>query len=135
MIATLHTGGQLGFRLMRTEIHSPRDTLARNLRQVMERIQRSARDVADACGLSNKTVSNILNGAHSVTLDSASAVANEIGVPLWQLLSPEIDREIMGNPDLAKLIDSYFSASPEGRTRILRNARLEALDASGKFAA
>jgi transcriptional regulator with XRE-family HTH domain len=135
MFATLHTGGQLGFRLMRTEIHNPRETLARNLRQVMERLQRSARDVADACGLSNKTVSNILNGAHSVTLDSASAVANEIGVPLWQLLSPEIDREIMGNPDLARLMDFYFNASPEGRARILRNARLEALDASGKFAA
>jgi len=111
---------------MRSELHSRRDpqqVLAQNLSSIFAKRKLSARGVAKAIGggLSNKTVSNLLNGVGAPQLDKLIAVAKHIHVPLWQLLCPGIETSHFGDETVHDLVESFCSISEIGRARFLQN--------------
>lgn len=125
-VATPCTVIQLPLRLMRKVLPDPLQTLAVNTRYILDKMQRSARGVADKIGISNKTVSNMLNAAHSTQIGTADAVAEELGVPLWQLLCPHFPRGPIDESRLARLIEDYMTANPNDREQLERFAALAA---------
>lgn len=127
MVATLYTAVPLPFRGMRNEIHNPQHVLARNLRSVFDKRGLSARSVAKAIKVSNKTVSNMLNGDGAPQLDKLISVAAYLNIPLWQLLSPAIDPSHFGNALLHEIVEGVVRLSETGQAAVRRTIKGEAL--------
>lgn len=79
--------------------------------------------------ISNKTVSNMLNGEGNPQLDNLIAVARHVKIPLWQLLCPAIDISLLSAPELSALIEGIVGLSETGQAQVRRTIRLEALAA------
>lgn len=133
MLATVYTAVPLPSVGMRNGIHkeTPQGTLARNLEAAFKARSLSARGVASAIRkrqglkISNKTVSNMLNGAGNPQLEGLMAVAKEIRIPLWQLLCPALDVSHSDDESLRIMLDDYMSLSELGRKRALRLIKSE----------
>lgn len=127
---------------MRSAIHSsdPKTTLARNLSAAFKKRGLSARSVARSLQstgmkISNKTVSNMLNGEGNPQLDNLIAVAKQARVPLWQLLSPAIESSHFGTTELHELVEGILNLSETGVAQVRRTIKLEALAAREEIAA
>lgn len=105
---------------------APRDALARNVRLLMQLREWDQPALAKAAGVSQKTISNVLNERTSVQLDVVEAIAQAFGLNGWHLIMPNLDRELLSNGTLANLITRFVQASPEGRTLISLMADREA---------
>lgn len=134
MRATIDTAVPLPLAGMRSEIHSkdPKTLLGRNLTAAFKKRGLTARSVSralHATGLkiSNKTVSNMLNGEGNPQLDNLLAVAKQARVPLWQLLSPVFDISHFGNDTLPELVESIAGLSETGLGQIKRTIKAEKL--------
>lgn len=125
MIATGDTAVPLRFWAVRSGLHNkgPQEVLAANLKAVFCRRHLSARGVAKAIGhgLSNKTVSNMLNGVGAPQFDTLLAVAQYLHIPLWQLLCPGIESSHFGDDEIHDLVEAFSSLSEIGRARLLQN--------------
>lgn len=135
MVATVYTATPLPSEGMSSGLHKtdlkrassePKDILARNLRAAFQARGYSARSVAAAIKVSNKTVSNMLNGDGASQLDKLVAVAKYIRVPLWQLLCPAIEISQITNDALHEMIDQIASLSEVGRAAVRRTIKGEA---------
>jgi transcriptional regulator with XRE-family HTH domain len=134
MLATLYTAVPLPFEGMRKRLHNkdPQGTLGLNLTAAFEKRGLSARGVAKAIRgsqglkISNKTVSNMLNGEGNPQLEGLKAVAKHVNIPLWQLLCPAIQISQFNDGDVHELLEEFFSLSEFGRKRALRNLKGEA---------
>lgn len=134
MVATLYTDDSLRSDEMRKAIHKtgPQATLARNLTAAFEKRKLSARGVSRAIRasqglkISNKTVSNMLNGDGNPQLEGLMAVAKHIRVPLWQLLCPGMQISQFDDESVHSLLDDFFSLSELGRKRAQRQLKGEA---------
>lgn len=128
MVATTYTGLPLPSLGMRSELHAsdPRLILAKNLNAAFVRRGYSARSVAKAIKVSNKTVSNMLNGDSAPQLDKLAAVAKYIRVPLWQLLCPAIDISQFKDDALHDLIEAFTHLSEVGQAAVRRTIKAEA---------
>lgn len=102
----------------------PRQTLARNLRMLMEETKLSGPEVARRAGVSPKTVNNMLNGRHGPMLDHVDAVARVFGLDLWQLMHPGLRSDLKQTDALARLVDLYSDSSPDAQSHILQTAEL-----------
>lgn len=136
MVATAYTAVPLPSGGMRTGIHTsdPKTVLARNLSAAFKKRGLSARSVsraliASGMKISNKTVSNMLNGEGNPQLDNLVAVARQVRLPLWQLLSPAIDSSHFGTSELHELVEGILNLSETGRASVRRTIKLEALAA------
>ncbi len=111
-----------------------REILARRLKAL--RLQRgwSQRDLKQASGVSQKTISNVEQAGKlesNFTFDSAEQLAQAFQYEVWQLLIPygveltpdEFRHLVMG---LNQLLQHYAQASSEGRQLIERIAEREA---------
>lgn len=103
----------------------PEEILARNLRHAFKKRGLSARSVAAAIGVSNKTVSNMLNGTGASQLDKLVAVAEYIKIPLWQLLCPAIEISQKSNAAMHELIDAFVHLSDVGQAAVRRTIKGE----------
>ncbi len=70
---------------------TPRDILARNVRQLIDKEGRSVRAWALAKGLDVRLIDRITKASHAVTIDKIDEVAAAVGVPAWQLLLPDFE--------------------------------------------
>jgi hypothetical protein len=136
MVATVYTAIPVPSAGMRTGIHTsdPQTVLARNLSAAFKKRGLSARSVSRALArlgmkISNKTVSNMLNGEGNPQFDNLVAVAAQTRIPLWQLLSPAFDPSQMGTPELHELVEGILNLSETGRASVRRTIKLEALAA------
>lgn len=77
--------------------------------------------------ISNKTVSNILNGVGNPQLNNLLAVAKQARVPLWQLLCPAIEISHFGNAELHDLVERIAKLSETGQAQVRRTIKAEAL--------
>jgi len=119
---------------MRKALHKtgPQGVLARNLSAAFEKRGLSARGVARAIRssqglkISNKTVSNMLNGDGNPQLVGLMAIAKHIRVPLWQLLCPAIEISHFDDDAVHSLLEDFFSLSEIGRKRAQRQLKGEA---------
>lgn len=134
MLATLYTENSLRSFDMRKALHKtgPQGVLARNLSAAFEKRGLSARGVARAIRasqglkISNKTVSNMLNGDGNPQLEGLIAVAKHIRVPLWQLLCPAVGISHLQEEEIHSLLDDFVSLSELGRKRAARQLKGEA---------
>lgn len=97
--------------------------------------------LAEAAGISQKTVSNILSGLRrdqgvstpppSTTLGKIELIANALGMEVWQLLHPNPDavsrvnddRVEVGANDIAELVGIFAHCDKDQRSMILGMAR------------
>jgi transcriptional regulator with XRE-family HTH domain len=115
---------------MRSALHNKtaQAALSANLKAAFAKRKLSARGVAKAIGpgadgkeMSNKTVSNLVNGVGAPQFDTLTAVAEYLHIPIWQLLCPQIDPSHFGNQVIHELVESFCSLSEIGRARLLQN--------------
>ena len=106
--------------------------LAVNVRNLMEahspKLSQAA--LAQRAGVSQRAISYLVNyrdvqDRHPGT-DTAEAVAGAFGIPLWQILIPDIPLEVLLSGQLTKLVENYRDAPPEGRASVDRVAESEA---------
>ena len=68
--------------------YDPMTTFSENVRTEMQRGKWTQQDIADACGWTQPDVSKLLSCKSNPTLSTMEAVADALGLPLHQLLTP-----------------------------------------------
>lgn len=65
-------------------------TLILNIKEHLKASGKTAKELAEAVGISRVTASNIINNKTAPSLETLQRMAEALGVPLWQLFaSPE----------------------------------------------
>lgn len=103
-----------------------RETLANNVNYLMEINKDSGESVAKRCGVSPKTVNNVRNTQHSVTLDVIDKIASAFGLNGWHLIMPNLPDDLKSSKQIEKLYSDYTKASADGRDMIEKIAEREA---------
>ena len=134
MVATSYTAIPLPSQGMGNGIHNkdPKAVLARNLKAAFKKRGLSARSVERAIKktgrtISNKTVSNMLNGVGNPAFENLLDVAEQARIPLWQLLCPTIEISHVGKDELHELLEGIVRLSDTGRAQVRRTIRAESL--------
>lgn len=112
------------------------EIVAQNVRALMKENDFTQMDVAGRCGVSQKTVSNILNAAHSVQANNVARVAWALDVPAWSLYVPNAWNETMTGQQLVEACTTWLTLTSSGRTVIeafLRHERLRRNDDCSKI--
>lgn len=134
MLATRYTALPLPSSEMRSGLHNsdPKTVLSRNLSAAFKRRGLSARSVArtlqkTGMKISNKTISNMLNGHGNPQIENLIAVAKQARVPLWQLLCPAVEISHFGTDDLHELVEGIVGLSETGQAQVRRTIKTESL--------
>jgi len=104
----------------------PRQTLAKNLRALLDKTGLSAPEVARRAGVDRKTLNNQLNGRYDPRPEQVQAVAQVFGVNNWDLLNPSFTPDAPTNHVLQQIIANYGKADKAGRESIQRVAEMAA---------
>lgn len=94
----------------------------------------SQQKFARAVGLSQKSVSNVLNAGETnrhIRLDTVDAIAKGLGVETWQLFVPDLPLDLIKSPKMVELMGRYASADPDGRDFIYQVAERESAYKAG----
>jgi len=102
------------------------EAVAKNLRRLMEVYNLSQPQVAKKAGVSQRTVSNILNAANEPGIEKINKIARAFGLQGWQLQMPNIPDDLLSSGVVPKVMDALMKATPEGREMIQRLAEREA---------
>jgi len=86
----------------------------------------STHALAKKCGVSQRSIVNILNQDTSPSLDNVEKIAAYFRLNLWHLIIPTLVDGTMNGDGVGSLIDSYQKYSPEGRAHISSVAEREA---------
>lgn len=105
-----------------------RESLARNLKYLLDRHEMSYRVLSEKThgAVSAKTIGNMVNAVGSSSIDNVAAVAQVFGLNGWQLILPNLIEDLENNTSIAKVYESYFNSSADGRRHIQRVAEREA---------
>lgn len=68
--------------------YDPMSTFSENVRNAMKQGEWTQQDLAEACGWTQPDVSKLLNCKSNPTLTTMEAVAEALGLPLYELLMP-----------------------------------------------
>lgn len=105
-----------------------RDTLAKNLKMLLQLRGWNQVQLAAKSGVSQRMISSVLAKQSGCSVETADALAQPFGLTGWQLILPNLSEDLVRSGAVASLVDSYMSASPEGRALIdamaLREAKL-----------
>lgn len=102
--------------------------LARNLRRLMEFFKVNQKEVAAKAGVSQKTISNMLNPGDekSPQLSVIEKVAKSFGVKTWHLLLPNCPDELLLNHTIERLVENYMINDATGRNATLSVSEIRA---------
>lgn len=100
--------------------------LARNLAFLMVRKGWTQEQVAAKAGIVQKTVSNVLTGAHKTTIETAEALGRAFGVTGWHMISPYLIKDVEGDGTLARMIDGYMFAPADAQQIVMQIVEREA---------
>lgn len=110
---------------------STRDTLAKNLRTLMTIRDWTQVQLAEKSGVSQTMISSILAARSGCSVETADALALAFGLTGWHLLMPGLTEDLLKSKAVQKLLESYVSATPDGKALIdaiaLREAKLTTL--------
>lgn len=102
---------------------------AHNVASLMAKSNMTQAALAQKSGVSQRTISNILNPEsdpnYSPTLNNIEKISNALGVSPWQMLIGAVAVDIIASKDIDKLIHSFTSVSDEGREAILSVSKRE----------
>jgi transcriptional regulator with XRE-family HTH domain len=103
-----------------------RETLARNLRALMDMREWTQTEMARRSGVSQRMVSHVLSRSTGCSIETADALAKPFGLTGWHLLIPDLPDELLRSPSLQSLVDAFVHASDSGRAMISMVAEREA---------
>jgi len=92
-----------------------RETLARNLRVLMDRAEWSQRDLAAQSKVSQRQISNILSMTTSCSVETAEALAKPFGLQGWHLVLPNLPVDLVQSTSIARLVSAYIAAQGPSR--------------------
>ena len=100
-------------------------TITKNIGLMMQQRKWSQEKLAKKSGISQRTVSNILNQTSGVSpmLSSIAKIARSFGLEFWQIALP-VD-ELLNDSSIVLLLEYYAKANQEGRDNTLRIAKAE----------
>lgn len=104
----------------------PKESLARNLRFLMDLEVLSEAAVAKRSKVSQKAINNILNGTSGGTLNSVDKIADAFGLTAWHLIMPNLPDELIAGKSIEKLYNSFITSDEAGREYTLHVAEREA---------
>lgn len=109
---------------------STRETLARNLAMLMEVREVNQTQLEKLSGVAQKTISNMLDpnrpGVSSHNVDKVEKVAAVFGLTAWQLLLPNLPKDIEKEADhVSDLVVAYMATPAKSREVILHTAGRE----------
>lgn len=105
--------------------------LADNVRRLMDSRDPvwKLTDLARHSGVSKSALSYLLNYRDSSdrhpTTETVEGIATAFGLPVWQLMMPNLPIELLQSHRMARLIENYRDAPPEGRAQVERIAESE----------
>lgn len=100
--------------------------LARNLRYLMGDRGWDQVDLAKKSGVSQKTVSNILNEMKVPGLDTVDKLAGAFGLNLWQLIMPGLVDDLRSPTSIREVYEAFRKTNDKGKEFILSVAEREA---------
>lgn len=102
---------------------------AQNVASLMAKSSMSQAALAQKSGVSQRTISNILNPEsdpnYSPTLNNIEKISTALGVSPWQMLIGAVPVDVIASKDIDKLVHSFTSVSSEGREAILSVSQRE----------
>lgn len=99
------------------------NSVAKNLKALMEGAGWNQTELARRSGVSQRHISDILNGHAHCTVPFANELAGPFNLHGWHLLLPDLPTDLVASPAIAKLVAAYINADEAGR---------EFLDAAGE---
>ena len=97
---------------MKMNVHS---ALAENTEYLMKARSLTQQRVADAGGLSQRSVSNARNKTRDLQISTIAGLAKAFKLPPWVMLLPNEELKQYAQNGALDFIQNYFSASPHGR--------------------
>lgn len=113
------------FPMAKKRLH-PRQIVAENIKTLIAANETTAPRVAEKAGIDRKTLNNMLNGRFEPNLSNVDAVAGVFGLSAWQLLRHDLKDSLVQSQIVDQLIEDFYSASAEGREKILGIAEMAA---------
>jgi transcriptional regulator with XRE-family HTH domain len=102
-----------------------RDTIADNLRALLDLREWSEHQLAHKSHVAQKTINNILHRRSACSVETAEALAQAFNLAGWHLLIPGLAKEIGDSPSLQMLVQDWMTASKDGRALIEMIAKRE----------
>jgi transcriptional regulator with XRE-family HTH domain len=85
-------------------------------------------ELAKKSGVSQRMISSILSCESGCSVETADALAHAFGLTGWHLIMPNLSEDLLKSKAIQVLLESYVTASDEGRALIdaiaAREARL-----------
>ncbi len=100
--------------------------VARNLRSLMEREGMTQLKLAKRSGVSQRTISNVLNESHEPGVETVDQLARVFKLKGWQLQMSDLPPELLGSDYVDRTVGALVQASPKGRQMIAELAEREA---------
>ena len=104
----------------------PKESLAKNLRYLMDLEQLSESALHRRSGVSQKAINNILNGVSGGSLSSVDKLAKAFGLKAWHLIMPNLPNDLISGNTIEKLYRAFIQSDPKGREYTLHVAEREA---------
>lgn len=121
----LNQFGYLGLK-MGAKKTSTAENFVANLRFLMRLNDISQTTLAKKSGVSQKSISNILNGNQIPSIEMAEQLAAAFGLEGWHMIMPNLPDDLRSSSALSKLYKGFIKATPEGRKHIEMVAEREA---------
>lgn len=112
---------------MKTADSKLRETVAANLRSLMERRDWSQAALAKKAKVSQRHISNMLSRKTGASFETLHAVAGAFGIPGWVLMIDRLSVDLLDSQKISLLVTSFCNAGPDGQSLIERLAEREAV--------
>jgi transcriptional regulator with XRE-family HTH domain len=115
-----------------TAIKQTIPALAENVRALMQKKNWTQQELAKKSGLSQKTISNVLNQKSSTTIGTLDRLGYAFGISPWSLLMKYEDPQDITDGVLPEWVSLFSSSARESREFLIGVARRESkLERSG----
>jgi len=107
------------------------ELLTRNLNHIKTVDDLNQTSMGELCGIAQRTISNILTGSHSPSLDKLEKLAKGLRVPAWTLLHPLVVTRARNRQEIRELesiVAAYINGRDADRRRIALAAGLSDVD-------
>jgi Helix-turn-helix. len=106
-----------------------KSTIAANISLLMKINKVSQKELERRSGVSQATISNLINPASNTKYSPTAAILEKIAkafnIKLWQLLIPNIPPELLASRTIEKVLENFVAADNQGRDAISRIAEAE----------
>jgi len=103
---------------MATKRHRPviASSVSKNLRMLLDlTMDGNQSELARQSGVSQRHISDIINGRTECTYPIAAALAGPFGLEGWHLQLPGLPKDLVASPSIARLVAAYINADDAGR--------------------